>query len=147
MSEVPTLQSGEDGPRGIEKASSGRRGRRRGVDIKPGTVKQARAEAGLSLAQVAGGEVSRTGIYFVETGQDKHSLETLRQLAEQPARPMDYFLSKPSSMKPRSTAGTAEIERLITMGDPHGALGLGKGFLDGERDPEVVAQIKVLTVS
>jgi tetratricopeptide (TPR) repeat protein/DNA-binding XRE family transcriptional regulator len=144
MSEVPTHQSGEHGPREIGKASSGRRGRRRGVEIKPGTVKQARSEAGLSLAQVAGGEISRTAIYFVETGKAKPSMETLKLIAERTGRPLDYFLSRPSTMEPRSTAGTAELERLITIGDPSGALAAGHELLDGERDPEIAAQIKFL---
>jgi tetratricopeptide (TPR) repeat protein/DNA-binding XRE family transcriptional regulator len=144
MSEVQTHPSGGDGPRPIGKASSGRRGRRRGVEIKPGTVKQARADAGLSLAQVAGDEISRTAIYFVETGKAKPSMETLKLIALRTGRPLDYFLSKPSTMEPRSSAGTAEVERLITMGDPTGALAAGDALLGNERDPDVAARIKYL---
>src|SRR5450759_2475189 len=102
MSEVQTHPSGGDGPRPIGKASSGRRGRRRGAEIKPGTAKQARADAGLSLAQVAGDEISRTAIYFVETGKAKPSMETLKLIALRTGRPLDYFLSKPSTMEPVS---------------------------------------------
>jgi tetratricopeptide (TPR) repeat protein/DNA-binding XRE family transcriptional regulator len=142
MSEVNTRQSAEGGPRGIGKASSGRRGRRRGIEIKPGTVKQARAEAGLSLAQVAGNEISRTAIYFVETGKAKPSMETLKLIAERTGRPLDFFLSRPSTMEARSTAGTVELERLITVGDPKGALAAGEALLLAERDPEVLARVK-----
>jgi tetratricopeptide (TPR) repeat protein/DNA-binding XRE family transcriptional regulator len=142
MSEVETHPSAEDGPRGIEKASSGRRGRRRGVEIKPGTVKQARADAGLSLAQVAGSEISRTAIYFVETGKAKPSMETLKLIAERTGRPIDFFLTRPSTMEARSTAGTAELERLVVTGDPTGALAAGEALLSAERDPEIVARIK-----
>ena len=142
MSEVETHPSGGDGPRPIGKASSGRRGRRRGVEIKPGTVKQARADAGLSLAQVAGGEISRTAIYFVETGKAKPSMETLKLIAERTGRPLDYFLSRPSTTEARSTAGTAELERLVVTGDPDGALAAGEALLVAERDPEIVARVK-----
>src|SRR5258708_38384841 len=142
MSEVPTHQSGEHGPREIGKASSGRRGRRRGVEIKPGTVKQARAEAGLSLAQVAGDEISRTAIYFVETGKAKPSMETLKLIAERAGRPLDYFLSRQSTMEARSSTSTAELERLVVTGDPKGALAAGEALLSAERDPEIVARIK-----
>jgi tetratricopeptide (TPR) repeat protein/DNA-binding XRE family transcriptional regulator len=142
MSEVHTHQLGEDGPRGIGKASSGRRGRRRGVEIKPGTVKQARAEAGLSLAQVAGGEISRTAIYFVETGKAKPSMETLKLIAERTGRPLDFFLSRPSTTEARSSAGTLQIERLVATGDPQGALAAGEALLVAERDQEVVARIR-----
>jgi tetratricopeptide (TPR) repeat protein/DNA-binding XRE family transcriptional regulator len=144
MSEVETHPSGGDGPRSIGKASSGRRGRRRGVEIKPGTVKQARADAGLSLAQVAGNEISRTAIYFVETGKAKPSMETLKLIAERTGRPLDYFLSRPSTMEPRSTAGTAEIERLIVAGDPATALTSAEALLSIERDPDTRAQVKFL---
>ncbi len=142
MSEVHTHPSAEDGPRGTGKASSGRRGRRRGVEIKPGTVKQARSDAGLSLAQVAGDEISRTAIYFVETGKAKPSMETLKLIAERTGRPLDFFLSRPSTTEPRSTASTAELERLIVTGDPAGALAAAEALLNVERDPEMVARIK-----
>src|ERR1700720_3526508 len=142
MSEVSTHPSAEDGPRRIGNSSSGRRGRRRGVEIKRGTVKQARADAGLSLAQVAGTEISRTAIYFVETGKAKPSMETLKLIAERTGRPLDFFLSRPSTMEARSTAGTVELERLITVGDSKGALTAGEALLIAERDPEVVARVK-----
>jgi tetratricopeptide (TPR) repeat protein/DNA-binding XRE family transcriptional regulator len=142
MSEVHAHPLGEDGPRGIGKASSGRRGRRRGVEIKPGTVKQARAEAGLSLGQVAGTEISRTAIYFVETGKAKPSMETLKLIAERTGRPLDFFLSRPSTNEARSTPEILEIERLVGTGDARGALVAGEALLLAERDPEVVARVR-----
>jgi tetratricopeptide (TPR) repeat protein/DNA-binding XRE family transcriptional regulator len=144
MSEVHAHPSAADGPRQIGKATSGRRGRRLGVEIKPGTVKQARFEAGLSLAQVAGGEISRTAIYFVETGKAKPSIETLKLIASRTGRPLDYFLSQPSTMEPRSIASTVEIERLLATGDPAGALADSEALLGSERDPELVARVKFL---
>src|SRR4030088_1097986 len=94
---------------------SGRRGRRRGVEIKPGTVKQARLEAGLSLGQVARGDISRTAIYFVETGKAKPSIETLRLIADRTGRPLDFFLKTPleaTRSQSSAIAAIAEIERL-----------------------------------
>src|SRR5260370_38806869 len=129
MSEVHTHPSAEDGPRGTGKASSGRRGRRRGVEIKPGTVKQARSDAGLSLAQVAGDEISRTAIYFVETGKAKPSMETLKLIAERTGRPLDYFLVRPSTIEPRSTQYTLEVELKLATNDPHAALASGRALL------------------
>src|SRR5713226_6160872 len=124
--------------------ASGRRGRRHGIEIKPGSVKQARAEAGLSLGQVANGAVSRTAIYFVETGKSKPSIETLRLIAERTGRPLDYFLTRPSTLEARSTVGTSEIERLVATADYVGALAAGDAVLTRERDPEVVARAKHL---
>src|ERR1700680_3548807 len=123
MSEVRTHPSAEDGPRRIGKASPGRRGRRRGIEIKPGTVKQARADAGLSLAQVAAGQISRTAIYFVETGKAKPSMETLKLIADRTGRPLDYFLARPSTMEARSSPLTPETEHLIATGEAQSALG------------------------
>src|ERR1700726_839387 len=120
----------------VQARTSGRRGRRLGVDIKPGTVKQARQEAGLSLGQVAGDVVSRTAIFFVETGKSKPSMETLKLIAERTGRPLDFFLSRPSTMEARSGSGTLEVERLIATGDLAGALLAGQALLDRERDPE-----------
>jgi tetratricopeptide (TPR) repeat protein/DNA-binding XRE family transcriptional regulator len=146
MSEVYAHPSAADGPREIRKATSGRRGRRLGVEIKPGTVKQARFEAGLSLAQVAGSELSRTAIYFVETGKAKPSMETLRLIATRTGRPLDYFLSR-SNLEPRSTPGTEEIERLIVIGDAAGALAKAESVLNTEKDPDVTARVKFLTAT
>ncbi len=144
MSEVHAHPSAGDGPRQLGKAPLGRRGRRRGVEIKPGTVKQARFEAGLSLAQVAGGEISRTAIYFVETGKAKPSIETLKLIATRTGRPLDYFLSQPSTMEPRSSAGTTEIEHLIATGDLAGALASAEGLLGADHDSQVAARVKFL---
>src|SRR3977135_1546321 len=143
MSEVYAHPSA-NGPREIGKATSGRRGRRRGVEIRPGTVKQARSEAGLSRAQVAGTEISRTAIYFVETGKAKPSMETLKLIASRTGRPLDFFLSRPSTMEPRSSAGPFEIERLIVTGDHAAALDVADRLLAVERDPEIAARIRFL---
>src|ERR1700687_1160333 len=135
MPEAQARPSPVDGPRETGRATSGRRGRRRGIEIRPGTGKQPRLEAGLSLGQVAGTEISRTAIYFVETGKAKPSIETLKLIASRTGRPLDYFLSNPSTMEPRATAGTAEIERMITSGDPEGAPAAGDRLLGGGRGP------------
>jgi len=71
------------------------RGRRRGVAVREGSVRQARKEAGLSLAQVAAGEVSRTAILYIETGRTKPSMETLRLISRQTRFPVNYFLVDP----------------------------------------------------
>lgn len=143
MSEVHAHPAA-DGPRKVGKATSGRRGRRKGVEIKAGTARQARLEAGLSLGQVAGTEISRTAIYFVETGKAKPSMETLKLIASRTGRPLDFFLSRPSTMEPRSSAGTIEIERLVVAGDHAAALNAAEGLLAVERDPEIAARIKFL---
>ena len=73
-----------------------RRGRRSGVAVDPQAVRQARAEAGLSLAQVAGGKVSRTAIHLIETGKTKPSLETLQLIAAKTGKSIGYFVAPPN---------------------------------------------------
>lgn len=123
---------------------SGRRGRRHGIEIRAGSVKQARMEAGMSLGQVANGAVSRTAIYFVETGKAKPSIETLRLIAERTGRPLDYFLARPSTMEPRSSPHTLEVERQLATNDPQAALEAGRALLASESDPDAIARAKYL---
>jgi transcriptional regulator with XRE-family HTH domain len=72
-----------------------RRGRRKGVVVREGSVAQARREAGLTLAEVARGEVSRTAIHLVEKGLARPSMETLEHIAHQTGKPMSFFLQSP----------------------------------------------------
>jgi tetratricopeptide (TPR) repeat protein len=131
-------------PGGLGKTSSGRRGRRRGVDIKPGSAKQARLEAGLSLGQVAGDQISRTAIYFVETGKAKPSIETLRLIAERTGRPLEFFLARPEADYPAVYAGTAELDRLIATGDLTTAVATGARLLEQRLDPDTEARVRHL---
>jgi tetratricopeptide (TPR) repeat protein/DNA-binding XRE family transcriptional regulator len=132
------------GPGRRGQAASGHRGRRPGVDVKPGSVKQARLEAGLSLGQVAGGVVSRTAIYFVEIGKSRPSMETLRLIADRTGRPLDYFLSRPSTMEARSSPITTEMERLIATGAARAAIDAGHAMLEQNFEPDVVAKVHYL---
>jgi tetratricopeptide (TPR) repeat protein len=131
-------------PRREEHALPVRRARRPGIDVRPGTVKQARLDAGLSLGQVAAGSVSRTAIYYVETGKARPSMETLRLIADRTGRPLDYFLTQPSTMEPRSTARTAELERMLATGDVPAALEAAQAMLDMELDPDLGARLRYL---
>lgn len=49
-------------------------------------------DAGLSLADIAGDEVSRTLIHFIEHGRARPSRRVLEIIAERTGRPIDYFL-------------------------------------------------------
>ena len=93
---------------------------------------------------MAGGAISRTAIYFVETGKAKPSMETLKLIAERTGRPLDYFLARPSTMEPRSSAPTLEVELLLATNDPQGAVAAGKEILGKDQDPETVARTKAL---
>jgi tetratricopeptide (TPR) repeat protein/DNA-binding XRE family transcriptional regulator len=112
------------------------------VEVKPGTVKQARLEAGLSLGQVARGDISRTAIYFVETGKAKPSLETLKLISERTGRPLDYFLVSPIREDRSPSVAVMEIERLLASGDNLGVASMGETALGQTLDADTAARIK-----
>src|SRR5436190_771545 len=124
-------------------ASSRRRGRRRGVEIRPGSVKQARPESGLSLGQVARNDISRTAIYFVETGKAKPSIETLRLIAERTNKPLDFFLGQSGGVSVDPAAALVEIERLIATGDPAAAVEAADRLVAATSDARVAAHARV----
>lgn len=68
------------------------RGRRKGIPIRAGSVLQARSEAGLTLAQVADGKITRTAIHLIEKGRTQPSLESLQLIARQTRKPIEFFL-------------------------------------------------------
>jgi len=57
-----------------------------------GRIRQARLEAGLSLAAVSQKDFSRAFLNQVELGRSRPSPRTLRLIAERLRRPVDYFL-------------------------------------------------------
>jgi tetratricopeptide (TPR) repeat protein len=68
-----------------------RRPRLPGLDIRPGSVREARSAAGLSLAAIAGQDLSRTAIHLIETGRSRPSLRTLQLIAERTGKPLSFF--------------------------------------------------------
>jgi tetratricopeptide (TPR) repeat protein len=80
----------------VSSLSVGKRRRLPGLEVKPGSIKRARVEAGLSLAQVALGEVSRTAVFLAETGKTRPTLPTIQLIAARTGKPLDYFLDQPS---------------------------------------------------
>src|SRR5579872_3660524 len=130
-----------EGPRGLGKAPSGRR---RGLEIRPGSVKEARRLAGLSLGQVAREDISRTAIYFVETGKAKPSQETLELIAERTGQPLDFFLNGAGTDDYHPAARIAELERLLATGDNAGVVAAADAALAQTFDPADEARIKLL---
>jgi transcriptional regulator with XRE-family HTH domain len=75
-----------------------RRGARgSGVTVDPARVREAREQAGLSLAQLAGDDVSRTFLHYVERGKARPSPAVLALIARRTGRPISYFVATPSA--------------------------------------------------
>src|SRR5256886_9777922 len=139
------LHASEPGsPRRQENAgTSRRRGRRRGVEIRPGSAKQARLESGVSLGQVARNDISLIAIYFVETGKARPSIETLRLIAERTNKPLDFFLGQSGAVGVDPAAALVEIERLIATGNPAAAVEAADRLVDATSGVRVAAHARV----
>jgi transcriptional regulator with XRE-family HTH domain len=57
------------------------RGPRTGIEIDPAALRQARLAAGLSLAEVAGSDLTRQAVHLIETGKVRPSVRSLRVIA------------------------------------------------------------------
>src|SRR5437899_12973884 len=100
-----------------------------GVNLRPGSVKQARAEAGLSLAQVGKGHVTAPAIFLIETGRTRPSLPTLEHIARKTGKPVEFFLADPSGMSDETHDGLVELERMLLDGREQEVIELGEKLL------------------
>jgi tetratricopeptide (TPR) repeat protein/DNA-binding XRE family transcriptional regulator len=101
-----------------------------GVTLRPGAVKQARQESGLSLAQVGKGHVTAPAIYLVETGRTRPSLPTLEHIARRTGKPVEFFLADPGGSTDTSQAALADLEAMVGDGRFTEAIALGESMLD-----------------
>ena len=92
----------------VTSPSVGKRRRLPGLAVRPGSIKRARGEAGLSLAQVASGELSRTAVYLAETGKTRPTLPTIQLIAARTGKPLEYFLEAPDA----AGAGRPDLDKL-----------------------------------
>ncbi len=89
-----------------------RGGRGSGLPVDPIRVREARLEAGLSLAQLAGDDVSRTFIHFVERGRSRPSKAVLSLIARRTGKPISYFMLQATSENQSGTGLAAEITQV-----------------------------------
>src|ERR1700682_6543031 len=107
------------------------KGRRKGVAVREGSVRQARLEARLSLRQVAADQLSRTPLPLIENDRVKPSLETLRLIARKTQKPIEFFLLDPDG-QPDLTEPQRELrelERLTLVRDFDAVIKLGLALL------------------
>lgn len=90
-----------------------RRKRPAGIPVDPARVRQARLAAGLSLADIAGDEVSRTQIHFVEHGRSRPSQRVLELIADRTGKPASYFMLS-TQAEPRHGQDDISIARQLS---------------------------------
>jgi tetratricopeptide (TPR) repeat protein len=118
------------------------RGRRQGVEIRAGSVEQARREARLTLAQVAGGKLTRTAIHLIEKGRTRPSMETLQLIARQTRKPIDFFLTpESSSVLTERHSQLRELERLTAVRQLEAVIQMGTSLLEEKWSAEDAAVI------
>ena len=101
-----------------------------GINLRPGAVKQARADAGLSLAQLGKGHVTAPAIYLIETGRTRPSLPTLEHIARRTGKPVEFFLADPVGAADDTQATLLELEALVADGRKNDEIVLGTSMLE-----------------
>jgi tetratricopeptide (TPR) repeat protein len=127
---------------GTERGYTARRGRLKGVEVKPGAVKQARLEAGLSLAGVAGGDLTRAAIHLIESGKSRPSMPTLELIAARTNKPLSYFMADPQVAPAPADSRVGEVERLVSLQDHQAAIQAGEPLLGQITDPYELARLR-----
>ena len=94
----------------------------------------------MSLGQVAQTDISRTAIYFVETGKAKPSMETLQLIATRTKKPIDFFIGEAGAS---DETAMAEVERLVSIGDNAAAVDAGMALVARSADRRVVANVRI----
>jgi hypothetical protein len=92
------------------------RGRRAGIRVDPERVRSARLAARLSLSDVAGDNLSRTMVHFVETGRARPSRDVLRLIARRTGKPMSYFVVDDPPESEGDAASLSLEQRLLSAG-------------------------------
>ena len=83
-----------------------------GIPVDSDRVRQARIDAGLSLAQLAGNDVSRTFLHFVEHGKSRPSRSILNLIAKRTGKPVRYFLAPSESQSEDQSDLATELARI-----------------------------------
>src|SRR5258705_4340095 len=115
-----------------------------GVTLRPGAVKQARAEAGLSLALVGKGWVTAPAIYLIETGRTRPSLPTLEHIARRTGKTVEFFLADQSGNTDETKIGLLELEARVAEGRFEEAVTLGEQLLDLSSSAHRLGQLRYL---
>jgi len=112
----------------------------KGVDIRPGAVREARVEAGLSLAGVADGQLTRAAIHLVETGRSRPSMPTLELIARRTGKPITYFLAD-AAPQAGPPLPLDEVLLLLERGELEAAIALAQQLLQKTSDKWSLAQL------
>jgi tetratricopeptide (TPR) repeat protein len=123
------------------------RAKRRGIPVRAGAVRQARFEAGLSLAAVAGSQLTRAAIHLIENGSVRPSPATLKLIAERTGKPISFFLEEvdlAARAWPTSNLGVRAVEELIERQEFAEAVEMGSQMLPQIDDKSDRARLQLM---
>jgi tetratricopeptide (TPR) repeat protein len=116
------------------------RGRLSGIEIDPAALRQVRLQAGLSLAQLGGAELTRQAVHLIETGKARPSKRSLRILASRLGVPESWLLVQPDgeglNLEDRQVG---ELEDLCQRHEYLSVLERGQEALDRGESPRLLA--------
>lgn len=109
------------------------------MNVDPEAVRQARLKAGLSLAQVAGSELSRQAVHLIEKGKIRPTMATLRTIAERLGVPVYLLQASEDQLARPAGDPAAELELLCEQQQYPEVLERAQQLLAGEPAPYVEA--------
>jgi tetratricopeptide (TPR) repeat protein len=115
------------------------------VEVDPRLIRRARLDSGLSMAQLAGSEVTRQAIFLIETGKTRPSMRTLELIASRTGKPVGYFMrpADESSGGPVSNGYQVEdLEALCLQLQFEEAIELGNRVLEQRVPARVEAYVR-----
>ena len=118
------------------------RGRRPGIEVDPAAVRRARVDAGLTLAQVAGPELSRQAIQRIEAGLARPSMRTLEIIAERIGSPVSALLAPRRPRPPITGDPAGELEKLCRTHQYEPAVAYATAILELEPEGQLEAQVR-----
>jgi tetratricopeptide (TPR) repeat protein len=98
-------------------------------------IRKVRLDLGLSLADVAGKDFSRSFLNQVELGRSRPSIRTLQIIAERLRRPVEYFMQDPNNSLTAFELSLAEAGTRLRQGDPDRARSLMASLIDNPYAP------------
>jgi tetratricopeptide (TPR) repeat protein len=109
------------------------------VPIDPDLVRQARLKAGLSLAQVAGSELTRQAVHLIETGKVQPSARSLQVIARRLGVPAHTFRLSPVPGGETAHDRATELERLCERQRHSDVVELAGRLLEGDPPAQLEA--------
>lgn len=104
-------------------------------------------DAGLSMSQLAGSDLTRQAIFLIETGRARPSMPTLEIIASRTGRPVDSFLpASHKSQRPNAPvmadARIEELQALCLQQQFDQAISLGLQMLEHRMPPRLEARVR-----